>query len=130
MSGRRIASIVAGLATLLLTLAGCDFPDATHEPPENSVVGKAVGVMYTRAGLANEVSSTKILGKHYRPAQDSWKVVTCVEFVMSDADTGRDCNDSFELFRMDSGAWMVTGTVNGAYRWLELPLSELTNPGS
>lgn len=80
--------------------------------------------MYRRAGLASEASSTQVLGKHYRPAMDAWKVVACVDFDMDEPGAGRDCNDSFELYRMDSGAWMINGNVNGAYRWLELPESE------
>lgn len=127
------ALAVAGLASLLSVSAGCDLLVTQQQPPSNSVVQKAVSEMYARAGVANEATSAKVLGKHYRPAQDAWKVVACVDFGIDETGAGRDCNDSFELYRMDSGAWMLNGTVNGAYRWLELPKSELkasTNAGS
>jgi hypothetical protein len=131
LNRRACALLVAGLTTSLLSLSACDLLDVKHEPPENVDIGKAVGEMYLRAGLGSKVTTTKIVGKHYRPAQDSWKVVACVEFVVDEfGSTGRDCNDSFELYFMDSGEWMVNGTVDGTYRWLELPQSEFTNPGS
>ena len=127
------ALTVTGLVILLGVAAGCDFPLTQQKPPDNSALRRAVSEIYLRSGLASEISSTKILGKHYRPGQDSWKMVACVEFVMGESGTGRDCNDSFELYRLDSGSWMINGTLDGAYRWLELPESELvtpTTPGS
>ena len=126
------ASTAAGLVTLLC-LSACDVAQTPQEPPADAALRKAIGELYLRSGFANDVSSTSILGKHYRLAHDSWKVVACVEFVMGASDSGRDCNDSFELYRLDSGSWMVNGTLNGAYRWVELPESELVsaaNPDS
>jgi hypothetical protein len=133
MSRGLTALAAAGLATLLCLSAGCDIAITPQEPPADAALSKAVGELYLRSGLASDVSSSKILGKHYRPAQDTWKVVACVEFVMGESGSGRDCNDSFELYRLDSGSWMVNGTLNGAYRWVELPESELVGaatPGS
>ncbi len=128
-----LALTVAGLALLLGTAAGCDVSVTREKPPENAALRKAVGELYLRSGLASDVTSAKILGKHYRPGQDNWKVVACVDIVMGESGPGRDCNDSFELYRLDSGSWMINGTLNGAYRWLEVPESELlgaANPGS
>lgn len=116
-----VAFTAACLLTLLSVSAGCDLLVTEQQPPANSVIKKAVSEMYRRAGLASEVSSTEVLGNHYRPSRDSWKVVACVDLEINGSGTERDCNDSFELYRMDSGAWMINGNVNGAYRWLQLP---------
>lgn len=125
MSRVLAASVAAGLVTLLCLSAGCDVAQLRQEPPANTAVSKAIGELYLRSGLANDVSSTTILGKHYRSALDSWKVVACVDLVLGESGNGRDCNDSFELYRLDSGSWMINGTLNGAYRWVELPETEL-----
>ena len=116
-------TLVPGLALALglgSLLSACDY-QGRDVPPPNLEIGNSIGQMYLRAGVGTEVVKGEVLGKHYQPASDSWKVIACTEFAMADGGTGRDCNDSFELYKLDSGTWLVSGTVSGGYLWLQIP---------
>ncbi len=118
MNQKFVSTLILGLSALLL--AGCDYRATTVVPPASSAISGSIGEMYLRAGLASEVSRPEILGKHYQPGRDSWKVIACAKFTLADGGEGRDCNDSFELYQLDTGKWMVSGTLNGRYLWLEM----------
>ena len=113
---------VSGLVVIsTAVLTGCERRVNTVVPPPANEISNTIGEMYLRAGLASEVARPDILGKHYRPGRDAWKVVACATYTGGDGAERRDCNDSFELYKLDSGKWMVNGTVNGNYLWLEMP---------
>lgn len=115
---RRVRKL--GPALIIALLAACDRVP-TPTPPGSLEVGNAIGELYHRAGVTLKLGSKNVLGMHYRPGTDSWKVVACTEFRVPDGEDVKDCNDSFELYRLNSGRWMVNGTVNGQYLWLEMP---------
>ena len=114
---RKIRTLCFGL--LLTQLAACE-GEALPSPPVSLDVGTAIAELYRRAGVAQEVASKNVLGMHYRSGSDSWKVVACMEFKVPDGQNAGDCNDSFELYQLNSGRWIVSGTVNGQYIWLEM----------
>ena len=107
---------------LVVTLTACKEPPRPT-PPASLAVGNAIGELYVRGGVTLEVVSKNVLGMHYRPGTDTWKVISCVEFRMPEGKSVSDCNDSFELYALNSGRWIVNGTINGQYLWLEMPRS-------
>ena len=110
------------LITALITaaLTGCN-QEARPTPPPSTDIAASVAELYRRALGGAEVTKSEVLGKHYRSGNNAWKVVNCVEIATSSGTPARDCNDSFELYRLDSGSWMISGTINGEYRWLQMP---------
>ena len=110
---------VFGIFPALFLLTACGYK-AEVKPPPSIAISNSIGEMYLRAGLASELGKREVLGKHYQPGLDSWKLVACVEFTMPDGGNNKDCNDSFELYKLDSGNWMLNGTLNGTYLWVEM----------
>ncbi|MCB1699367.1 MAG: hypothetical protein H6985_13675 [Pseudomonadales bacterium] len=112
-------AITAILVSSTFLVTACDYrkPPAT---PVSGEVAHAIAEMYRRAGVSSDISGQSVLGKHFKPGEQSWDVIACVDFVLPNGDSGRDCNDSFELYQLDSGRWIVSGTVNATYLWLEV----------
>ena len=111
------------LLSSCLLLSACNHEN-TPSPPQSSEIGVAIAELYRRLGISGEISKQEVLGKHFKPGLQSWDVIACVDFILPSGDNGRECNDSFELYQLDSGKWIVTGTISGNYRWLEVLKSE------
>lgn len=107
------------LLCMVFFLAGCQ-QQKIEKPPENADISRAITVLYKKAGGASSVNQQTILGKHYSPQADTWKIVACTEMVLANGTDYSDCNDSFELYMLDTGKWIVSGKINGTYRWLEV----------
>jgi hypothetical protein len=118
MTRTRSLTVVSLLVIACGVLSACN-EEQRPVPPVSSDIANAIAELYQRSGVA-EVSKQEILGKHYRPGDQSWDVLACIEFAQPGRDPGKDCNDSFELYQLDTGKWIVSGTVNGAYQWLEV----------
>lgn len=116
-NGNRFFVVVMFLF-LLTTLTGCF--DRNSKSIENSKISSAINTLYLDFGVATEIITQQIIGKHYLPKDDSWKVISCTEFVLQDQNKIKDCNDSFTLYKLDTGNWILSGSVNGQYRWLQV----------
>lgn len=99
-------------------LSGC-FEKSVELPSDERIVS-TVANLYKQVGVATSVEDQRLLGKHYLPGSDSWKVIACVDFILPNQETVKDCNDSFDLLKLDSNKWIINGKVNGVYRWLEV----------
>lgn len=96
-------------------LVGCT---SGNSPPTDNVIASTAAALYKHGGVGVPIVTQRVLGKHYVPSLDHWSVVACVEFKVSGNESS-DCNDSFTLIKLDSGKWILRGTVNGQYRWME-----------
>lgn len=111
--------VLLGVLTLIFFVGGCGQNKAS-QPPANTEISQAINVLYKQAGQAASVEKHTILGKHFQPHADSWKVVACTKLLLTNGANHTDCNDSFELYPLDTGKWIISGNVNGTYRWLEV----------
>jgi hypothetical protein len=98
-------------------LIGC--ASEKSPPPPNNVIAESVAELYQHAGIGAPILAQRVLGKHYSPFHDHWTVIACVDFNASGKES-TDCNDSFNLIKLDSGMWVIRGTVNGQYRWMQV----------
>ena len=114
----RAGIVITGVVSALLV--GCA-REALPTPPPMTDVAASIAELYRLVLGDAEVTKTEIMGKHYRSGNNAWKVVSCVEIATAGDKPASDCNDSFELYRLDGGSWMVSGTINGEYRWLQMP---------
>ena len=108
------------LPLALLILGGCT-PPAPVAPPDDISGGMAAALADT--GFYDAVSITRIIGRHYRPAEDAWTIVACYDFTLTDGRQGATCLDSFSAVKLDNDAWVATATVNGVYRWRAIGLA-------
>jgi len=115
----RVKNIIFLIFAILLV--GCASEKST--PPPNTALALTVADLYKHAGVGIPIVTQRVLGKHYVPSLDQWSVVACVDFNDSGNETS-DCNDSFILIKLDSGIWVLRGTVNGKYRWMEVSIVE------
>lgn len=105
------------VAVAVVLSAGCASDQAT--PPSDESVAASVADLYRYAGVSTPIVAQRLLGKHYVPSLDQWSVVACVDLKASGKES-KDCNDSFSLILLDTGRWILSGTVNGQYRWTEV----------
>lgn len=118
MARTRSLTVVSLLVLACSVLSACN-EEQTPVPPMSGDIANAIAELYRRSGVT-EVSKQEVVGKHYRPGDQSWDVLACIQFARPGSDPGNDCNDSFELYQLDTGKWIVSGTVNGAYQWMEV----------
>lgn len=114
------------LCCCLVVLFGCE--KEVKEKPDDGAVIYTIGSLYLSVGGAKEIKEQRLIGKHYRPGSDSYQVISCVDFTLPDERQISDCNDSFNLIRLDSGKWVINGQVNGVYRWVEVEVDPRLNP--
>ena len=107
---------VRSISLLLLSIliAGCQPPPKA--PPED-LITQGIAQALIDTGFYSEVAVTRIIGKHYNPSERAWKVFGCFQFVLPTGQQGSTCMDSFQTLQLDSGDWIVSATVEGAYRW-------------
>nr|WP_320009780.1 hypothetical protein [uncultured Desulfobulbus sp.] len=106
---------------LLFLVVGCKRPFVAP-PPENGPIAQAVVSLYQLTLPGVTVSQGDILGKHYQPGSDSWNVITCVNLQLPNQKEQKDCNNSFQLFKLDSERWILDGKVNNQKLWIEVTL--------
>ena len=102
---------------------------APTPPPDEVAQGMAQAIADT--GLYTDIALTRILGRHYDPAHDTWNIVACFNFGTADGSTGTNCLDSFSAKQLDNGGWLVSVTIDEVYRWraIGLPDEAETNEG-
>lgn len=113
------------LAALLMLLTACQpqpsrapasAPATPAEPPAGTLLqGLAEALIDT--GFYEQVSVTGTIGQHYRPGEDSWKVLACFDFSAADGSQGTNCIDSITAFQLSNETWIVGVTINEVYRW-------------
>nr|WP_319395472.1 hypothetical protein [uncultured Desulfobacter sp.] len=113
------AVVLLGVLSLIFFVGGCG-QKKEPQPPVNAEINQAINVLYKQAGQAASVEKQTILGKHFQPQANSWKVVACTNLLLTNGTNHTDCNDSFELYPLDTGKWIISGNINGTYRWLEV----------
>ncbi len=92
---------------------------ASPEAPKNKQLESAIAQLYLSAGAGFQNAEARVLGKHYAPGDDAWRVIACTNFTLNERESS-DCNDSFNALILDTERWIVNGRVNGIYRWIEL----------
>lgn len=115
-------SLTRGLTICVATLSavtGCS-GDEPENPPADQIVADNIGTLYQQTAPGLAVSDPRLLGKHYVPNEDGWRIVFCANVTFADSEPVSDCNDSFRLYVLDTGRWIVSGTTNGVYRWQEV----------
>ena len=110
--------LIAGLSLIVL-LAGCK-ESTVAKPPSESIIIKNLAELYLLSGVAVSVEDQIILGKHHEPGSGEWRVVACANLVLANESRVSDCNDSFRVYQLDTGKWVINGVFNGSYRWIEV----------
>lgn len=111
-----------------LALAACVPPAEPPEPPPDEVAqGMALAIADT--GFYTDIALTRVLGRHYDPAHDSWNIVACFDFSTVDGSNGTNCLDSFNAKQLDNGGWLVSVTINEVYRWRAIGLPDEASEG-
>lgn len=151
MHKRNVRALLAptGVAALAILLTACQqqppfgpaaapsaappAPEPPAEPPTGTLLqGLAEALIDT--GFYEQVALTGTIGQHYRPGEDSWKVLACFDFAAPDGSQGTNCIDSIDAFQLTNETWIVGVTINEVYRWraIGLPagaLPDLPAPG-
>lgn len=105
----------------LASLAGCVEPAPPVKPPPvpppADTVAQGVVESLFDMGFYTEVGLTRTIGQHYNPAEDTWKILACFQYVAVDGSRGENCVDSINAFRLTNDTWIVGVTIDEVYRW-------------
>ena len=112
------------LATLLLLalLTGCGQAQPP-EPPPDSVLEQGMLQSLMDTGFYEEVALSRVIGRHFSPASQSWTVFACFRFRVADGTQAETCVDSFRALALDNGNWVIAVTIEGVYRWRAIDAS-------
>lgn len=117
-------------AVFLCTLTACT-PDPSANLPPSDQIDAGMNRVLADTGAFAEVSVSRVVGRHYLPGADKWQIIACFRYADANGNRAEECNDTFSLFALDNGRWVVSVNRNGVYRWRELnqALSEPAGAG-
>ena len=104
---------------LLIGLASCGSERAADLPPPGEIAN-SLNLVLADTGFFTDAAVSRVIGKHYLPGGDRWQIIACFRFTDAAANNIQECNDSFMLFQLDNGRWVVSVNRNGVYRWREV----------
>ena len=107
------------LCALILGAVGCT-SETARTLPEDQAIKDGFALVLADLGVFSEARVSRLVGKHYLPGDDAWQVIACYQFVTPVGQSGTECEDSFRLFQLDTGSWMVTVKRDNIYRWREI----------
>ena len=102
---------------LLITLLGGCGHHTQPEPPPDSILEQGMLQSLMDTGFYQEVAISRMIGKHYSPANRAWTIFACFRFSVPTGEQAESCVDSFQALALDNGDWVIAVTIEGVYRW-------------
>lgn len=107
---------------LLVAVIGCT-PEPPV-PPGEQVVRQGVIDVLVDSALFGDILGAQVVGLHYRPGSNDWKVVACFAHRGDGGEEQQSCSDEFEAAPFFNGDWFVSFRRGELYRWTQLSVSE------
>ena len=111
----KVDAKIGVLFAALIGLSACEI-DPKQAPPD-SILEQGMVESLLDTGFYNDVTISRVIGRHFQPAKDAWKILACFQFRLPEGQEAESCVDSFEAYKLDSGTWVVAVTIDGVYRW-------------